>query len=144
MKAAAPTPIKRWSAASSSIQAEHCRCSRSSLAFFARHSNSAVRLRDLLCGGGALHAVRVVSALVPDSSLRARNTTEGFALGPVNREHLDTADTLEAMCDEHLVLAHAVHCAPGAHRVQPESTAMRTVVDSVRSVRWMCCAGDDG
>lgn len=62
----------------------------------------------------------------------------------VNRGHLDTADTLGAMCDEHLVLAHAVHCAPGAHRVQPESTAMRTVVDSVRSVRWMCCAGDDG
>ncbi|MFJ3546822.1 hypothetical protein ACIPQH_32140 [Streptomyces rubiginosohelvolus] len=24
-------------------------------------------------------------------------------------EHPDTADTLEAMCDEHLVLAHAVH-----------------------------------
>ncbi|KFK85206.1 hypothetical protein IX27_34965 [Streptomyces sp. JS01] len=29
----------------------------------------------------------------------------------------DTADTLEAMCDEHLVLAHAVLSAPGArHR----------------------------
>ncbi|MFI1572230.1 hypothetical protein ACH4VQ_15495 [Streptomyces anulatus] len=31
-------------------------------------------------------------------------------------EHPDTADTLEAMHDEHLVLAHAVHSAPGAHR----------------------------
>lgn len=30
-------------------------------------------------------------------------------------DHPDTADTLEAMRDEHLVLAHAVHSAPGAH-----------------------------
>lgn len=28
----------------------------------------------------------------------------------------DTADTLEAMRDERLVLAHAVHSAPSAHR----------------------------
>lgn len=61
-----------------------------------------------------------------------------------DREHPDTADTQEAMCDEHLVLAQAVHCAPGAHRIQPVGTAMRTIVDSVRSVRWTCCAGDDG
>ncbi|SEB32142.1 hypothetical protein SAMN04490357_0257 [Streptomyces misionensis] len=31
-------------------------------------------------------------------------------------DHPDTADTLEAMRDEHLVLAHAFHSAPGAHR----------------------------
>lgn len=31
-------------------------------------------------------------------------------------DHADTADTLEAMRDERLVLAHAVHSAPGAHR----------------------------
>ncbi|WP_327372404.1 hypothetical protein OG393_00040 [Streptomyces sp. NBC_01216] len=30
-------------------------------------------------------------------------------------DHPDTADTLEAMRDEHLVLAHAMHSAPGAH-----------------------------
>ncbi|MFF2226684.1 hypothetical protein ACFVV7_25610 [Streptomyces globisporus] len=50
-------------------------------------------------------------------------------------EHPGTADTLEAMCDGHLVLAHAVHsvsrCAPspsGAH-------AMRTTVHSVGVLR---------
>ncbi|MFD5644150.1 hypothetical protein ACFWIP_20800 [Streptomyces anulatus] len=59
-------------------------------------------------------------------------------------EHPDTADTLEAMHDEHLVLAHAVHSAPGAHRVHPGRTAMRTTVHSVRSTRWACCAGHDG
>ncbi|WP_143666875.1 MULTISPECIES: hypothetical protein [unclassified Streptomyces] len=59
-------------------------------------------------------------------------------------EYPDTADTLEAMCDEHLVLAHAVHSAPGAHRVHPVRTAMRTTVHSVRSTRWACCAGHDG
>lgn len=31
-------------------------------------------------------------------------------------DHPDTTDALEAMRDEHLVLAHAVHHAPGAHR----------------------------
>ncbi|WP_249492843.1 hypothetical protein [Streptomyces lavenduligriseus] len=31
-------------------------------------------------------------------------------------DHPDTADTLEAMCDEHLVLAHAFHSAPDARR----------------------------
>jgi hypothetical protein len=31
-------------------------------------------------------------------------------------DHADTADTLETMRDERLVLAHAVHSAPGAHR----------------------------
>ncbi|MGK5628579.1 hypothetical protein [Streptomyces sp. URMC 123] len=31
-------------------------------------------------------------------------------------DQADTADTLEAMRDEHLVLAHAAHAAPGAHR----------------------------
>ncbi|WP_327348962.1 hypothetical protein [Streptomyces europaeiscabiei] len=31
-------------------------------------------------------------------------------------DHGDTADTLEAMRDERLVLAHAVHSVPGAHR----------------------------
>ncbi|MEV7082443.1 hypothetical protein AB0N88_28525 [Streptomyces sp. NPDC093516] len=31
-------------------------------------------------------------------------------------DHPDTADTLEAMRDQHLVLTHAVHSAPGAHR----------------------------
>ncbi|QCD60336.1 hypothetical protein [Streptomyces hawaiiensis] len=31
-------------------------------------------------------------------------------------DHADTADTLEAMRDERLVLAHAVHSAPDAHR----------------------------
>lgn len=31
-------------------------------------------------------------------------------------DHADTADTLEAMRDERLVLAHAVHSVPGAHR----------------------------
>ncbi|MET9834542.1 hypothetical protein ABZ078_35810 [Streptomyces sp. NPDC006385] len=31
-------------------------------------------------------------------------------------DHADTADTMEAMRDEHLVLVHAVHSAPGAHR----------------------------
>ncbi|MFB1047352.1 hypothetical protein [Streptomyces chrestomyceticus] len=31
-------------------------------------------------------------------------------------DHPDTAGTLEAMRDERLVLAHAVHYAPGAHR----------------------------
>ncbi|MEH0420542.1 hypothetical protein [Streptomyces sp. B21-083] len=31
-------------------------------------------------------------------------------------DHADTADTLEAMRDERLVLAHAVYSAPGAHR----------------------------
>ncbi|MFF3276043.1 hypothetical protein ACFYWU_34680 [Streptomyces chrestomyceticus] len=30
-------------------------------------------------------------------------------------DHPDTADTLETMRDERLVLAHAVHSAPGAH-----------------------------
>ncbi|QNT98336.1 hypothetical protein HEP81_08108 (plasmid) [Streptomyces griseofuscus] len=30
-------------------------------------------------------------------------------------DHPDTADTLEAMRGEHLVLAHAIHSAPGAH-----------------------------
>ncbi|MEU7151147.1 hypothetical protein AB0B15_24450 [Streptomyces sp. NPDC045456] len=30
-------------------------------------------------------------------------------------DHPDTADTLEAMRDERLMLAHAVHSAPGAH-----------------------------
>ncbi|TXS58134.1 hypothetical protein, partial [Streptomyces sp. sk2.1] len=30
-------------------------------------------------------------------------------------DHPDTADTLEAMRDEHLVLAHAMHSAPGTH-----------------------------
>ncbi|WP_345669844.1 hypothetical protein [Streptomyces similanensis] len=29
-------------------------------------------------------------------------------------DHPDTADTLEAMRDEHLVLARAMHSAPGA------------------------------
>ncbi|GGK31611.1 hypothetical protein GCM10011583_74310 [Streptomyces camponoticapitis] len=47
----------------------------------------------------------------------------------------DTADTLEAMCDEHLVLAHSVHSAPGAHRVHPVRTAMRTTVHSVGVLR---------
>ncbi|MFH8350260.1 hypothetical protein [Streptomyces sp. NPDC018045] len=31
-------------------------------------------------------------------------------------DHPDTAGALEAMRDERLVLAHAVHSAPGAHR----------------------------
>ena len=31
-------------------------------------------------------------------------------------DHADTADTLETMRDERLVVAHAVHSAPGAHR----------------------------
>ncbi|MER5312262.1 hypothetical protein ABT034_31295 [Streptomyces sp. NPDC002773] len=31
-------------------------------------------------------------------------------------DHGDTLATLEAMRDEHLALAHAVHSAPGAHR----------------------------
>ncbi|MFB7329094.1 MULTISPECIES: hypothetical protein [unclassified Streptomyces] len=31
-------------------------------------------------------------------------------------DHADTADALEAMRNEHLVLAQAVHSAPGAHR----------------------------
>lgn len=31
-------------------------------------------------------------------------------------DHPDTADTLEAMRDEHLVLAHAFHSTPGTHR----------------------------
>ncbi|MEU2793965.1 hypothetical protein [Streptomyces sp. NPDC007100] len=31
-------------------------------------------------------------------------------------DHRDTADALEAMRDERVVLAHAVHSAPGAHR----------------------------
>ncbi|WP_432161522.1 hypothetical protein [Streptomyces sp. NRRL F-5630] len=31
-------------------------------------------------------------------------------------DHADTAGTLEAMRDEHLVLVHAVHPVPGAHR----------------------------
>ncbi|CQR59353.1 hypothetical protein (plasmid) [Streptomyces leeuwenhoekii] len=31
-------------------------------------------------------------------------------------DHADIADALEAMRDERLVLAHAVHCAPGAHQ----------------------------
>ncbi|MEU0744627.1 hypothetical protein [Streptomyces sp. NPDC006134] len=31
-------------------------------------------------------------------------------------DHPDTADTLEAMRDERLALAHAVHSSPGAHR----------------------------
>ncbi|MFI6150700.1 hypothetical protein [Streptomyces sp. NPDC051109] len=31
-------------------------------------------------------------------------------------DHPDTADTLEAMRDEHLVLAHAMHSTPGAHQ----------------------------
>ncbi|MFE1453405.1 hypothetical protein [Streptomyces olivaceoviridis] len=31
-------------------------------------------------------------------------------------DHVDTADTLEAMRDERLVLAHAMHSAPGTHR----------------------------
>jgi hypothetical protein len=31
-------------------------------------------------------------------------------------EHANTADTLEAMRDERLALAHAMHSAPGAHR----------------------------
>jgi hypothetical protein len=31
-------------------------------------------------------------------------------------DHADTADTLEAMRDARLVLAHAVHYVPGAHR----------------------------
>ncbi len=31
-------------------------------------------------------------------------------------DHGDTCATLEAMRDEHLALAHAVHSAPGAHR----------------------------
>ncbi|MDX2290737.1 MULTISPECIES: hypothetical protein [Streptomyces] len=30
--------------------------------------------------------------------------------------HGDTRATLEAMRDEHMTLAHAVHSAPGAHR----------------------------
>ncbi|MFI0264979.1 hypothetical protein ACH4OW_38985 [Streptomyces sp. NPDC017056] len=30
--------------------------------------------------------------------------------------HPDSAGTLEAMCGERLMLAHAVHSAPGAHR----------------------------
>ncbi|MEU3862621.1 hypothetical protein AB0F03_35790 [Streptomyces sp. NPDC028722] len=30
-------------------------------------------------------------------------------------DHPDTADTLEAMRDQHLVLAHAMDSAPGAH-----------------------------
>ncbi|MEU6957031.1 hypothetical protein [Streptomyces sp. NPDC045714] len=59
-------------------------------------------------------------------------------------EHPDTADTLETMCDEHLVLAHAVHSAPGAHRVHPVRTEVRTTVHSVRSNRWACCARHDG
>ncbi|MCI3220859.1 hypothetical protein [Streptomyces sp. NP-1717] len=50
-------------------------------------------------------------------------------------EHPDTADTLEAMRDEHLVLAYAVHSAPGAHRVHPVRTAMRTTVHSVGVLR---------
>ncbi|PVC62069.1 hypothetical protein DBP15_31755 [Streptomyces sp. CS065A] len=60
------------------------------------------------------------------------------------RSFAPAAETQEAMCDEHPVLAHAVHSAPGAHRVQPVSTVMRTIVDSVRSVRWTYCAGGDG
>jgi hypothetical protein len=31
-------------------------------------------------------------------------------------DHADTADTLEAMRDQRLMLAHAVHSAPGAHQ----------------------------
>jgi hypothetical protein len=31
-------------------------------------------------------------------------------------DHADTVDTLEKMRDERLVLAHAVHSVPGAHR----------------------------
>ncbi|WP_327180381.1 hypothetical protein OG599_34930 (plasmid) [Streptomyces sp. NBC_01335] len=31
-------------------------------------------------------------------------------------DHPDTADTLDAMRDEHLVLAHAFHNVPGAHQ----------------------------
>ncbi|WP_424571268.1 hypothetical protein [Streptomyces sp. CH-036] len=44
--------------------------------------------------------------------------SSGFTVNVIpDPEHPDTADTLEAIGDEHLVLAHAVHSAPGArHR----------------------------
>ncbi|MFF8280661.1 S41 family peptidase [Streptomyces lateritius] len=41
-----------------------------------------------------------------------------FAVNVIpNPDHADTADALEAMRDEHLVLAHAMRSTPGAHRV---------------------------
>ncbi|MGW3334443.1 hypothetical protein ACWDF9_28295 [Streptomyces rubiginosohelvolus] len=48
-------------------------------------------------------------------------------------EHPDTADTLEAMCDEHLVLAHAVHSAPGAHH---RPLGGRAALDMTVEDRW--------
>ncbi|MEV7739135.1 hypothetical protein AB0O75_45085 [Streptomyces sp. NPDC088921] len=42
----------------------------------------------------------------------------GLVVGPTmpDKGHADPADALEAMRDERLVLAHAVHSVPGAHR----------------------------
>ncbi|MFD4002784.1 hypothetical protein [Streptomyces rubiginosohelvolus] len=53
-------------------------------------------------------------------------------------EHPDTADTLEAMCDEHLVLAHAVHSAPGArHRPLGGRAAQGMTVDDRWPSSWL-------
>lgn len=107
-------------------------------------------LTCVVCGQRAKRMVGC--ALLSELRDRARESPISAAPGIVrftvnvipDREHPNTADTQEAMCDEHLALAHAVHCAPGAHRIQPVGTAMGAIVDSVRSVRWTCCAGDDG
>ncbi|MGC4967791.1 hypothetical protein ACLQ2H_17510 [Streptomyces globisporus] len=50
-------------------------------------------------------------------------------------EHPDTADTLEAMCDGHLVLAR------GALRIAVRTESIRCAPPFTR---WACCAGHDG
>ncbi|CQR59336.1 hypothetical protein [Streptomyces leeuwenhoekii] len=49
----------------------------------------------------------------PGTARRIIRFTVNVIPGP---DHADTADALETMRCERLVLAHVVHCAPGAHQ----------------------------
>ncbi|MFH8753739.1 hypothetical protein ACH4GK_41500 [Streptomyces rimosus] len=69
-------------------------------------------------GGVLLSALRDWARVSPTTAVVgiARSLVRFTANVIPDPDHPDTADTQEAMRDERLILAHAVHSAPGAHQ----------------------------
>jgi hypothetical protein len=64
-----------------------------------------------------LSALRDWAQDSPTAALGIAHTIIRFTVTLIpDPDHPDTADTLEAMREEHLALAHAMHSTPGAHR----------------------------